>query len=88
MKYGRSEDNRAFGTALDLCVIEKIWTDGKQDFVRYFYNHPKRSISYTAYLPKGNLAQVGVREGRMYKVWTSKSNRTIPVDASGGVENA
>lgn len=59
MKYGKSEDNRRDGTTLDLCVIEKMWSDNKNDWVQYYYSHAIRSPSYKAYLPKRKSWKAG-----------------------------
>lgn len=61
MKYGDSEKNRENGTTLDLCVIENIWSDSKNDWVQYYYSHANRSPSYKAYLPLGNLKRLGLK---------------------------
>lgn len=74
MKYGNSEQNRTNGTILEKCVVEELWSDSKNDWVRYYYAHDVRTPSYKAYLPKGNLARLGVKVGKMYKVTTKKIN--------------
>lgn len=71
---------------LDLCVIERMWRDDKHDYVQYYYNHPVRSASYTAYLPKGNLGQLSLKIGRMYRIRTAKPNRKVLLDSSHGTQ--
>lgn len=63
MKYGNSEKNRTEGTTLDRLVVIKIWSDNKQDFIRYIYSHESGEHGpYTAYVPKGQIARLGLQE--------------------------
>lgn len=75
MKYGKSEDNRENGTILDRLLVIKIWSDNKQDFIKYIYSHDSGEHGpYTAYVPKGQIARLGLKEGSMYRIVTKKTN--------------
>lgn len=72
------KDNKENGTILDRLKVIKLGSNKYSDLVEYVYSHHSGDHGpYQAYIPRGQVKALELKEGLMYRIKTVKIGRQV-----------